>query len=146
MKRKSILLGALVLPLALWAEGLAGQEVGDSATIIVPTGKITNLRQVLVVKGPPKATATKVGTCSSGEVYFQDAELVDREAPPGRGGRGSTASAEKIPTVATEVAIIMPGAAGFKEFKSGWHVGSYRTGGKCGPGYDVYVGHIIAMK
>ncbi|MBI3264157.1 MAG: hypothetical protein HYZ58_13555, partial [Acidobacteria bacterium] len=53
---------------------------------------------------------------------------------------------EKIPTVATEVAVIMPGAAGFKELKSGWQVGSYRTGGKCGPGYDIYVGHIIAMK
>jgi hypothetical protein len=141
-----ILLGALILPLALWPAGLAGQQLGDNATIIVPAGKITNMRQVLVVKGAPKATATKVGTCGSGDLHFQDAELVDREAPAGRGGRGSTASSEKIPTVATEVAIIYPGAAGFKELKPGWHVGSYRGGGKCGPGYDVYVAHIIAME
>ncbi|MBI1873463.1 MAG: hypothetical protein HYS05_06175 [Acidobacteria bacterium] len=146
MKRIFVLLGALLLVSAVWPAAVSGQQVGDSATIIVPTGKITNLRQVLIVKGPPKATATKVGNCGSGGVHFQDAELVDRDAPPGRGGRGSAASPEKIPTVATEVAVIMPGAAGFKEFKSGWQVGSYRTGGKCGPGYDIYVGHIIAMK
>lgn len=146
MKKILILLGAFVLPLVLWPAGLTGQQLGDNATIIVPAGKITNLRQVLVVKGAPKATATKVGDCGSGDVRFQDAQLVDREPPPGRGERGSTGPAEKLPTVATEVAIVYPGVAGFKELKPGWHLGSYRGGGKCGPGYDVYVAHIIAIE
>ena len=147
MKRISMLLGALVLPLALWPAGLSGQQLGDNATIIVPAGTITNMRQVLVVKGGPKATAKKVGDCAAGDVRFQDAELVDREPPPGRGGRGGEAQAYKpIPTVATEVAIAFPGVAGFKELKPGWHLGSYRGGGKCGPGYDVYVAHIIAIQ
>jgi hypothetical protein len=145
MKTKtSTLLGALVLSLTAMPAGLTGQQLGDNATIIVPAGKITNLRQVLVVKGPPKAAAN-VGNCVSGSVRFQDAEAVDREEPGGRGGEGSTAS-RRIPTVATEVAIIYPGAAGFKELKAGWHLGSYRGGGKCGPGYDVYVAHIIASE
>ncbi len=144
MKKISIWLGALALPLVLLSAASAGQQLGDNATIIVPAGKITNLRQVLVVKGAPKAAAAKVGDCLSGDLRFQDAELVDRDPPPGgRGGRGST---EKIPTVATEVAIIYPGVAGFKELKPGWHLGSYRSGGKCGPGYDVYVAHIIAIE
>ncbi len=147
MKKTSMLFGigllGLGLSLTLLPVSLAGQQLGDNATVIVPAGKITNLRQVLVAKGAPKATATKVGTCGSGEVRFQDAELVDREPPPGRGAAGP---AEKIPTVATQVAIIFPGAAGFKELKPGWHLGSYRTGGKCGPGYDVYVAHIIAIE
>lgn len=144
MKRMSILLGALILPLAVWPAGLAGQQLGDNATIIVPAGKITNLRQVLVVKGVPK-TAANAGNCLAGDVRFQDAELVDRAAPAGREGRGSAAP-EKIPTISTEVAITYPGAAGFKELKPGWHLGSYRVGGKCGPGYDVYVAHIIAIE
>jgi hypothetical protein len=144
-KKTSILLGALVVSLTALPAGLAGQQLGDNATIIVPAGKITNLRQVLVVKGPPKAAAAEVGNCVSGSVRFQDAEAVDREEPAGRGGEGSTAS-RRIPTVATEVAIIYPGAAGFKELKAGWHLGSYRGGGKCGPGYDVYVAHIIAIE
>ena len=146
MKRISILLGALVLSLTLVPAGLTGQQLGDNATIIVPAGKITNLRQVLVVKSPPKAAASKVGDCVSGDVHFQDAQLDDREPPPGRGERGSTGPAAKIPPVATDVAIIFPGAAGFKELKPGWHLGSYRGGGKCGPGYDVYVAHIIAIE
>ena len=147
MKKISILLGALVFLLALSPGGLAGQQLGDNATIIVPAGKIANLRQVLVVKGGPKTTAMKVGDCASGDVHFQDAQLVDREPPPGaRGGRGATASYTPIPAVATEVAIVFPGAAGFKELKPGWHLGSYRGGGKCGPGYDVYVAHIIAIE
>lgn len=146
MKRILILLGSLVLPLMLWPGDLAGQQLGDNATIIVPAGTISDLRQALVVKGAPKPTATKVGSCGSGDVHFQDAELVDREPPPGRGGRASTEPAGKLPTVATEVAIIVPGVAGFKELKPGWHLGSYRTGGKCGPGYDVYLAHIIAVE
>ncbi|MBI3402199.1 MAG: hypothetical protein HY048_12330 [Acidobacteria bacterium] len=144
MKKMSILLGAAILPLALWPAGLGGQQLGDNATIIVPAGKIVNLRQVLVVKGAPKA-AKKVGDCASGEVRFSDAELVDREPPPGRGGRGGEAD-QKIPTSATEVAVSYSGVAGFKELKPGWHLGSYRPGGKCGPGYDVYVAHIIAIE
>jgi hypothetical protein len=142
MKKMSILLGAFILPLAVGSAGLVGQQLGDNATIIVPAGKITNLRQVLVVKGPPKA-AVKVGDCAAGDVRWQDAEIVDREPPPGRGGSGAP---EKIPTVSTTVAITFPGVAGFKEFKPGWHLGSYRPGGKCGPGYDVYVAHIIAIE
>ncbi|MBI3491167.1 MAG: hypothetical protein HY047_05190 [Acidobacteria bacterium] len=145
MKKMSILLGALILPLAVWPAGLVAQQLGDNATIIVPAGKITNMRQVLVVKGPPKA-AVKAGDCAAGDVRLQDAELVDREPPPGaRGGRGSEAP-EKIPTLSTTVAIAYPGVAGFKELKPGWHLGSYRPGGKCGPGYDVYVAHIIAIE
>lgn len=145
MKRISVLIGVLLLSLAVWPAAVSSQQVGDNATIIVPAGKLTSVRQVLVVKGPPKAGATKVGTCASGDVHFQEAELVDRAAPPGAGGRGSTTSAEKIPDVATEVAIVVPGVAGFKELTPGWHVGSYRSGGKCGPGYDVYVAHILAI-
>ena len=144
-KKRSILLGALILLLAVWPAGLAGQQVGDNATIIVPTGKIANLRQVLVVKGPPKAAA-KAGDCLDGDVRFQDAELVDREPPPGRGGRGPAEPAAKIPTTSTQVAITYPGVTGFKELKTGWHLGSYRAGGKCGPGYDVYLAHIIAIE
>lgn len=143
MKKIVIVLGALVPALAVLSVGLAGQQLGDNATIIVPAGKIVDLRQVLVVKGAPKAAAVTIGNCGSGEVRFQDAQLVDREPPPGR-GRGS--SAEKLPTVATEVAIIVPGVAGFKELKPGWHLGSYREGGKCGPGYDIYLAHIIAIE
>ncbi|MBZ5560402.1 MAG: hypothetical protein LAO77_24365, partial [Acidobacteriia bacterium] len=110
MKKMSIVLGALILPLAVWSAGLAGQQVGDNATIIVPTGKVVNMRQVVVVKGAPKA-AIKVADCADGDVRFQDAEIVDREGPPGRGGRGGAAP-EKLPTVAAQVAIIIPGVTG----------------------------------
>lgn len=143
MNKTSILLGALVVSLTVLPTGPAAQQLGDTATIIVPTGTIKNSRQVLVVKGAPKPTASKVGNCGTGEVRWQDADLVDRAAPPGREGRGGPG--EKFPTVAAQVAVSFPGAAGFKELKPGWRVGSYRDGGKCGPGYDVYVGHIIAI-
>lgn len=145
MKRLSIPHGmglpALALSLALLPASLAAQQLGDNATIIVPSGTIKNLKQVLVLKGAPKPAATKVGNCGSGEVYFQDADLVDRAAPPGRGEQPPP-----FPTVATTVAIVFPGPAGFKEFKTGWRVGSYRSGGTCGPGYDVYVAHVIAVQ
>lgn len=143
MKNMLILLGTLILSLVAWPTELGGQQLGDNATIVVPTGKITNLRQVVVVKGAPKA-ATKLPDCAEGDVRLQDAEIVDREPPPGRGGRGGTA-AEKLPTVAAQVAIIIPGVAGFKELKPGWHLGSFRAGGKCG-GYDIYLAHIIAIE
>jgi hypothetical protein len=143
MKKMSIVLGAFLLPLVLWPAGLAGQQVGDNATIIVPTGKVVNMRQVVVVKGAPKA-AIKVADCADGDIRLQDAEIVDREGPPGRGGRGGAAP-EKLPTVASQVAIIIPGVAGFKELKPGWHLGSFRPGGKCG-GYDIYLAHIIAIE
>lgn len=145
MRRPSILratgLSALALSLALLPSGLVAQQLGDNATIIVPAGTIKDLRQVLVVKGAPKPTATKVGNCGPGEVYFQEADLVDRAAPPGRGPQPPA-----LPTAATTVAIVFPGAAGFKDFKPGWRVGSYRSGGTCGPGYDVYVAHVIAVQ
>lgn len=144
MKKTVILLGVLVLSLTLLPTRLAAQQLGDNATIIVPTGTIQNTRQVLVVKGAPKPTTTKVGNCGSGEVHWQDADLVDRALPPGREGRG--ASAAPFPTVAAQVAVIFPGVAGFNELKTGWRLGSYRAGGKCGPGYDVYVAHIIAIE
>jgi hypothetical protein len=146
MKNTPIRLWSLVLLLAFSPAAPAGQQLGDNATIIVPSGAISDLRQVLVVKGPPKPIVSRVGTCASGDVHFQEAELADREPPPGRGGRGSTGPTGKIPTKATEVAIIVPGAVGFRELKPGWHLGSYRAGGKCGPGYDVYVAHIIAIE
>ena len=145
MKRISILFGALALSCTLLPAGLTGQQLGDNATVIVPAGKISNLRQVLVVKGAPKATATLVGNCISGGVHFQDAQLVDREAPGRGAGAGSNPPVQTTP-VATEVTIVFPGASGFKELKPGWHLGSWRSGGKCGPGYDVYVAHIIAIE
>jgi hypothetical protein len=141
MKHTLILIAfafALVLPMTV----AAGQQVGDNATIIVPTGKIADLRQVLIVKGTPKPAATDVGNCADGGVHLQDAQLVDREPPAGRGGRGAKGP---LPTVSTEVAIVVPGVTGFKELKPGWHLGSYRPGGKCGPGYDIYLAHIIAI-
>jgi hypothetical protein len=141
MKHTSILIAfvvALVLP------GVAaGQQVGDNATIIVPAGKIVDLRQVVVVKGAPKPTATDVGTCSDAAVRLQDAQVVDREPPAGRSGRG--AAVGPLPTVATQTAIVVPGVTGFTELKPGWHLGSFRPGGKCGPGYDIYLAHIIAI-
>lgn len=145
MKKSVILLGAFVLSLPLSPARLAGQQLGDNATIIVPTGTIKNLRQVLVVKGAPKPAATKVGNCGSGEVHLQDADLVDRPAPAGRDGRGGAAT-PPLPTVPAQVAIVFPGPAGFTELKTGWRLGSYRGGGNCGPGYDVYVAHIIAVE
>ncbi|MDO8681385.1 MAG: hypothetical protein Q7R30_22940 [Acidobacteriota bacterium] len=145
MKRPSILhgmgLSALAFCLALLPTSLAAQQLGDNATIIVPSGTIKNLKQVLVVKSGLKPAATKVGNCGSGEVYFQDADLVDRAAPPGRGEQPPP-----FPTVVTTVAIVFPGSAGFKEFKPGWRVASYRSGGTCGPGFDVYVAHVIAVQ
>ena len=147
MKRTLILLAALVLPFVLPLPDVAGQQLGDNATIIVPAGKVQNMRQVVVVKGAPKTAATKIGTCGSADVHLQDADIVDREPPPGaRGGRGEAAPAGTIPTVATDVAIIVPGVAGFKELKPGWRLGSFRPGGKCGPGYDIYLAHIIAIE
>lgn len=145
MKKTVILLGALVLSLTWSPTGFAGQQLGDNATIIVPAGAIKNLRQVLVVKGAPKPAATKVGNCGPAEVHLQDADLVDRPAPAGREGRGGQA-VPPLPTVQTQVAIVIPGPAGFKELKTGWRLGSYRGGGSCGPGYDVYVAHIIAVE
>ena len=148
MRRTSMLLGmglgALALALTLPPADVAAQQLGDNATIIVPAGTIKNTRQVLVVKGAPKPTTTKVGNCGSGEVHWQDADLVDRALPPGREGGGGPG--EKFPSVAAQVAVSFPGVAGFTELKSGWHLGSYRAGGKCGPGYDVYVAHIIAIQ
>jgi len=143
MKKMSIAFGALIVLLAVWSAALAGQQLGDNATIIVPTGKVANLRQVVVVKGAPK-TAIKLPDCADGDVRLQDADVVDREGPAGRGGRGGAAP-EKLPTVSSQVAIIIPGVAGFKELKPGWHLGSFRPGGKCA-GYDIYLAHIIAIE
>ena len=143
MKKMMILLGALALPVVAGHAALAGQQVGDNATIIVPTGKVTNLRQVVVVKGAPKA-AVKLPDCADGDVRLQDADIVDRESPAGRGGRGGAAP-EKLPTVSSQVAIVIPGVAGFKDLKPGWHLGSFRPGGKCA-GYDIYLAHIIAIE
>jgi hypothetical protein len=143
MKKMLILLGAFGLLVVAAPTGLAGQQIGDNATIIVPTGKVVNMRQVIVVKSAPK-TAIKVADCADGDIRLQDAEIVDREGPPGRGGRGGAAP-EKLPTVAAQVAIIIPGVAGFKELKPGWHLGSFRPGGKCA-GYDILLAHIIATE
>lgn len=135
MKTTSILLGiglsALGLSLTPLPAGLAAQQVGDNFTIIVPAGKLTDLKNVLVVTGKPKG-ATKVGDCKSGEFRFHDADLVDRGA--------------KAAPVATEVTILIPGASGISELKPGWRIGSFRPGGKCGPGYEAFVAHIIAME
>ncbi len=136
MKKTSILLGIGLLGLGLFLAplpaGVAAQQVGDNFTIIIPAGKLTDLKKVLVVTGKPKAAATKVGDCKSGDVHFSDANLVDRD--------------EKAAPVATEVTIIIPGASGISELKPGWRIGSWRAGGKCGPGYEAFLAHIIAME
>jgi hypothetical protein len=152
MKKKTAIftgIGFSTLTLALWSAGAGAQQLGDNFTVIVPAGAVANLRQVLVVTGAPKAAATKVGNCAPGDVHLQDAQLVDREPPPrsGRGGEGGAdAPVQKLPTVTTQVAIAFPGASGVSRLKPGWHLGSWRSGGKCGPGYDVYVAHIIAIE
>jgi hypothetical protein len=141
MKHTSILVG-LVLALVLPVTNAAGQQIGDNATIIVPAGKIVDLRQVLVVKSVPKPAATDVGTCADASVHLQEAQIIDREPPAGRSGRGVQGV---LPTVATETAVVVPGVTGFTTLKPGWRLGSFRPGGKCGPGYDIYLAHIIAI-
>jgi hypothetical protein len=144
MRAISVVFPALALSFTWCVVGVTGQQLGDNATIIVRTGTITNLRQTLVVKSQPKAP-TKVGNCAPGEVRFHDALLEDRAAPTrGEGSAGDSKAATS--SVPAEVAITFPGAAGFKELKPGWRLGSWRSGGKCGPGYDVYVAHIIAIE
>jgi hypothetical protein len=133
----------LALGVAAWSASAIGQQLGDNATIIVRAGTITNLNQTLVVKGAPKA-ATKAGNCAVGEVRFQDALLEHREGPSRGSGAGST-PAPSSSAVPIEVTVLVPGASGFKELKPGWRLGSWRSGGKCGPGYDVYLAHIIAI-
>jgi len=127
----TVWLSCVVLGVAVWAVAGTPQQVGDNFTVILPEGKLTNLRKVLVVKAP-KPSLAKVGDCKSGEVRMWEAELVDREG--------------KEPPVPTEVAIIIPGAAGVSELKTGWRIGSWRSGGKCGPGYEAYLAHIIALQ
>ena len=141
MKKMSIRLAALVLPLVVSSVSLAGQQLGDNTTLIVPTGAIQNARQVIVIKGAPSATATKIGSCGD-PVKFQDAEVVDRLPPAG--GRGP--ASPQLPTIKTTVAIVVPGVTGYKEFKVGWHMGKLGDKGACGPGYDVKLAHIIAIE
>lgn len=145
MNKTAILLGGLVFVFALSLTSLTAQEIGDNMTIILPVGKLTLHRQIMVVKGAPKA-AKNVGNCGDGTAQFQDVEIVDRDPTPG--AHGAEASPEKTPTVRTEAAIIFPGFAGFKEFQTGWHLGSWHegTGAKCGPGYEAVVGFIIAKE
>jgi hypothetical protein len=142
MKKISRLCAVLALAAAAWPAASIGQQLGDNATIIVRSGTITNLNQTLVVKGGPKAP-TKVGNCAPGEVRFHDALLENREGPSRASGASKVAATSPVPM---EVTIVFPGAAGFKELKPGWRLGSWRGGGKCGPGYDVYVAHIIAIE
>jgi hypothetical protein len=142
MKKISLVCAALALAVAAWPAPSIGQQLGDNATIIVRSGTITNLNQTLVVKGAPKAP-TNVGNCARGEVRFQDALLENREGPSRGAGASKVSATSPVPM---EVTIVFPGAAGFKELKPGWRLGSWRSGGKCGPGYDVYVAHIIAIE
>lgn len=142
MNKRPLLLFALALASLSWTGRATGQQLGDNATIIVRAGAITNLNQTLVVKGGPKAP-TKVGNCATGEVRFHEALLENRERPSRGSGERPAAAASSVPV---EVTIVFPGAAGFKELKPGWRLGSWRSGGKCGPGYDVYVAHIIAIE
>lgn len=110
----------------------SARQLGDNFTVILPAGKLTNLRQVLVVT-KPKPTTTKVGDCKPGaEVRFFEANLLDREG--------------KQAPVPTEVAIVYPGASGITELKPGWRLGSWRAGGKCGPGYEAFVAHVIGLQ
>lgn len=136
MKKKiSILLGiglsALTLSLCLLPAGrAAGQQVGDNFTVIVTADKLTDANSVLVVKSAK--AAKKVGDCAAKEVNFVDGELVSRDG--------------KAAPVAVEAAIIIPGVSEIAELKPGWRVGSFRAGGKCGPGYDAFLAHVIALK
>jgi hypothetical protein len=129
MKAIAIWLPVVVL-LTARPTTLAAQQVGDNFTIVVPAGAVTDLKKVLVVTGKPKAPV-KVGTCAPGTFQFWDARLVDRDG--------------KSAPVQTEVALIIPGAAGFKDLRAGWHVGSWREGGRCGPGFEAFLVHIIAI-
>lgn len=124
------LAGAALLLTAAPAD-VDAQQVGDNFTIIVPAGAITDLKKVIVVTGKPKASATKVGTCRPGDVRLQDAQLVDREG--------------KSAPVTTQLAVIFPGASGISELAPGWRIGSFRPGGKCGPGYEAFVAHLVAL-
>ena len=142
MKKMSIRLAALVLPLVVSSVSLAGQTIGDNATLLVPVGVVTNARQVLVIKGAPKPTATKVGNCGD-DLKFQDADLVDRPDPPG--GRGAKII-PPIPTVKTQVAVVIPGVTGFTEMKVGWQMGTLGDKGVCGPGYDIKYSNLIATQ
>ena len=105
---------------------------------------MTLWRQIIVVKGPPKA-AVKVGNCGPGTAQFQDVEIVDRPPTPGNTGRnvGPEASTNLTPTVKTEAALILPGSKGFKVMETNWHLGAWHEGGTCGPGYHVYTAFII---
>ena len=141
MRKMSMRLAALVLPLVVSSVSLAGQGLGDNCTIIVKEGTIKNNNQTIVIKSAPSATVSKVGNCDLGEVRWQDAEVVDRPSPPG--GRG--AAPKLLPTEKTQVAVIVPGPTGYKEFKVGVTVGSFRDGGKCGPGYELLLAPIIAV-
>lgn len=141
MKRMSVWLVALVLPLIASSVSLAGQQLGDNATIILPTGTITNARQVIVITSAPKPAATKIGNCGD-DVKFQDADIVDRLPPTS--GRGP--ASPLVPTFKSTVAIAVPGVTGFKEFKVGWKMGKLGDKGACGPGYEVKLAHIIATE
>lgn len=141
MKKMSIRLAALVLPLVVSAVSVAGQELGDNATVILKEGTLTNMRQMVVIKSTPAAAASKVGNCGP-DVRWQEAEVVDRSAPAG--GRGPVVP--PIPTFKTQAAIMIPGVVGFKDFKVGVKVGSWRDGGKCGPGFNTYLAHIIGTE
>lgn len=144
MKNISLRLATLAFVVAACPATARGQQLGDNATIIVRAGTITNLNQTLLVKGAPKA-ATTVGNCAGSEVRFQDALLENREGLS-RGSGPASKSAPSTAAVPIEVTVVVPGASGFKELKPGWRLGSWRSGGKCGPGYDVYLAHIIAIE
>lgn len=139
MKKTSILLGMGLLTVALsltLLPAVAAQQAGDSLVILVPTGKLENPNQMVVVTGRPKA-AIKVGTCKTGDFRAQDVNVLDRDG-------------QKILGTA-EVVVIDWGyrndPAPFTgiELASGTRLGSMRGGGRCGPGYEGYTAHVLAQ-
>jgi len=143
VNKTAILICGLVLVVALSLTSLTAQDRGDNFTIIVPPGKLTLHRQIMIVKGAPTA-AKNVGNCGPGTAQFQDVEIIDRDPTPGR--TGAEGSPEQTPTVTTQAALIWPGVKGFKEMQTGWRLGSWHDGGKCGPGYEAFVAFIIATE
>ncbi len=159
MKKTSILLmglGVVALSLASSTRLYAQRgpvQIGDTATYIVPAGVYTSPTIDLVITGPaqaPKAvgdcvtkgsTITDPGLVGAAKmptsVAFYDADIVPRK-------QINNVWLEQAPTGKTTVAMIFPGYMGFTDLKQGWHIGHGRDGGKCGPGYEIFIMHVIA--
>lgn len=158
MKKSVVLFGLGVMALSLTSSyrlhAQRGEaQLGDNVVIIVPDTTVLPQGTEIVVTGPAKAPKA-VGTCGARgsvisdpsllgaaniptQVAFYDADVVPRT-------RVDNMWIEGKPTGKTEVAILWPGFSGFKELKTGWHLGKNGDKGRCGPGYMVILSNIIA--